>query len=177
MTAIQKLTIAYVTTLALMPGMARAADKALNDNQIAEIMHTANMAEVDAAKLAKDKAQTQQVKDFAEHMIVEHKQNDKDGKDLEKRIDIKDKSNDTAKDLKKDAKTEMDDLKKLKGTDFDKAYMKMQISMHQTLLNDLDQKFIPAAQNAHFKEYLQTTRKHVAEHLAKAQEVQIDISK
>lgn len=163
---------------ALAPVFASAADdSALDDRKIAEIMQTANMAEVDAAKLAQSKATTQQVKEFAEHMVVEHKQNSKDQKDLIKKVDIKPKSNDMAKGLKKDAKTELADLKKLKGAAFDKAYMKMQVSMHQSLLNDLDQKFIPAAQNEHYKEYLQTTRTHVADHLAKAQNVEIDISK
>ena len=184
-----KTTLAFIFALAITPILTHAEDApapastaaatppAITDNQIAEIMKTANMAEIDAAKIAKEKSKDQKVKDFAEHMIVEHKQNDKDAKVLEKKVDIKPKSNDIAKGIKKDAKTELADLKKMSGADFDKGYMKMQIGMHQELLNDLDQKFIPAAQNTHFKEFLQTTRTHVAAHLAKAQEVQIDISK
>lgn len=171
------MAIGAVITLALAAIVVHAADNSITDNQIAEIMQTANNAEIDAAKLAKSKATTEQVKTFAEEMMTAHKQNNKDEKDLGKRIDVKAKSNDIAKGLKKDAKVNLADLKKMKGTTFDKAYIKMQISMHQALLNDLDQKFIPAAQNTHFKEYLQTTRAHVAEHLSKAQDVQIDISK
>jgi putative membrane protein len=176
----KKIAAACLLAFALSPVIALAEtpkDTGLTDNQIAEIMQTANMAEVDAAKVAKERGQTQQIKDFAEHMIVEHKQNSKDAKALEKKVDIKPKSNTMAKDLKKDAKMELADVKKLKGLDFDKAYIKMQITMHQQLLNDLDQKLIPAAKNEHFKEYLQTTREHVVEHLSKAQNVQIDISK
>lgn len=175
----KKLALALLLSVAVAPIVAYTEDSAdvLNDNQIAEIMKTANMAEIDAAKVAKSKASTEQVKAFAEHMIVEHKQNDKDAKDLAKKESIKPKFNTIAKGIKEDARTEMADLKKLKGTDFDKGYMKMQIAMHQELLNDLDQKFIPAAKNAQFKEFLQTTRTHVAAHLAKAQDVQIDISK
>ena len=183
-----KTTLAFIFALAITPILAHAEDvpaqataatapPAITDNQIAEIMKTANMAEIDAAKVAKEKSKNQKVKEFAEHMIVEHKQNDKEAKILTKKIDIKPKANDIAKGIKNDAKIELADLKKMTGAEFDKGYMKMQIGMHQGLLNDLDQKFIPAAQNAHFKEFLQTTRTHVAAHLAKAQDVQIDISK
>ncbi|MBC7466075.1 MAG: DUF4142 domain-containing protein [Bdellovibrio sp.] len=181
----KKTMLAFIFAFAMTPILAYAEDApaatamppAITDNQIAEVMKTANMAEIDAAKVAKSKSKNQQVKEYAEHMIVEHRQNDKDAKILAKKVDIKPKSNDIARGIKKDAKIELADLKKMSGADFDKGYMKMQIGMHQELLNDLDQKFIPAAQNTHFKEFLQTTRTHVAAHLAKAQEVQIDISK
>lgn len=171
------LIVAISLTLVARYAAAETTAANLNDHQIAEVMKTANDLEIDAGKVARTRATIPQVKDFAEEMISTHKQNEKDAKDLTKRVDIKPKSNDVAKDLKKEVKTNLSDVKKMKGTDFDKAYIKMQITMHQNLLNDLDQKFIPAAQNIHYKEFLQKTREHVAAHLTKAHEIETAITK
>jgi putative membrane protein len=148
-----------------------------SDNQIAEILKTANKAEIDAAKLAKDRAANSEVRSYAEHMIVEHTQNTKDEKELGKKIDVKPESSDIAKDLKKDAKNKYSELKKNRGSAFDKTYIDQQVALHQQLIKDLDEKLIPAAQNPQMKEFLQTTRTHVEDHLAKAQEIQTSLSK
>lgn len=156
-------------------GMARAQTP--DDHQIAETMKAANEAEIKAAKVAKSKASDGQVRDFANMMLAQHEQNLKDGKNIEKKQNIKPKNNDMAKSIKKDAGDKLSQLKKEKGADFDKAYIAQQIDMHQDLLNKLDQNFIPAANNADFKAYLTTTREHVATHLAKAQEIQASLNK
>ena len=144
----------------------------LTDGKIAAIMMTANAAEIDAAKLAEKKGQNADVKAFADHMINEHKKNEKDGKILAKQQDIKTEKTDDSKSLKKDASAKVKDLKKLKGPDFDKAYIALQVDMHKQLLSDLNEKFIPAAQNAEFKSFLQATKTHVEEHLARAEKIQ-----
>ena len=163
-------------TLASLAFVGLAKAQSVDDAQIAETMKTANEAEVKAAKVAKSKASDSQVRDFANMMITEHEQNMKDAKNIEKKQKISPRSNDMAKDMKKDAGEKMSDLKKNKGTAFDKAYIAQQIEMHQDLLNKLDQSFIPATHNEDFKAYLTTTRGHVAEHLAKAQEIQSNLS-
>ena len=66
----------------------------------------------------------------------------------------------------------MSELKKKKGSDFDKAYIENQVMMHQQVLNDLESKYIPATQNSDFKAFLETTKAHVQEHLTKAQQIQ-----
>ncbi len=145
---------------------------ALSDAEIAEIMTTANHAEIDAAKLAKKNAADGSVKDFAEHMISQHEQNLKDNKKVTQDEKIKSKSNDEAKSLKKDAKDHYADLKKKKGLEFDKAYIENQINMHQQLLTDLNDKLIPQAQNPQFKSFLMETKTTVEQHLVKAKEIQ-----
>ncbi|MEK2645752.1 DUF4142 domain-containing protein [Bdellovibrio sp. BCCA] len=150
---------------------------ALSDSEIAEVLMTANEAEIDAGKVAKSKAADKTVKDFAEHMVSEHEENKKEGKKITKDEKISTKSNDTAKDLKKDAKEKLSDLKKRKGKDFDLAYIQNQINMHQQLLTDLEQKYIPQAQNPQFKNFLNETKTHVEQHLAKAKEVEATLTK
>ncbi|QDK37267.1 DUF4142 domain-containing protein [Bdellovibrio sp. NC01] len=157
---------------ALLSMLVGPAALALSDSEIAEIMKTANQAEIDAGKMAKSKASNSEVKDFAKHMVSAHESNMKDGKKVAKKEKIKPENNDTAKDLKKSAKDQMAELKTKKGSEFDKAYIDNQVAMHQQLLNDLDSKFIPQASNAEFKSFLEETRTHVQEHLSKAQQIQ-----
>ncbi len=149
----------------------------MSDAEIAEIMKVANDAEVDAAKVAEKRAKNSEVKDFAKHMISEHKENMKDEKNLLKKENLKAESNDVAKTMKKDAKDKIASLKKAKGNAFEKAYIEQQISMHRQLMQDLDQKLIPAAQNPQFKQYLQTTRDHVQKHLSQAEQINSTLTK
>lgn len=157
--------------------MGSTALAALSDGEIAEIVKTANDAEIDAGKLAQRKADNAQVKEFAKRMVSAHEDNTKEGKKIFKDSDIKMKNNDEAKMLKKDAKAKLSTLKDKKGKDFDVAYINSQVDMHQMVLNDLDQKLIPAAQKPQMKEFLQKTREHVQEHLTKAQEIQTTLQR
>ncbi len=160
-----------------MFGAAHAATTDMSDKEIAEIMKTANDAEIDAAKAARSRADNKEVKDFAKHMIDEHEKNNKEAKQVLKKADISPKSNEMAKTLKKDSKEKLSELKKMKGAEFDKAYIDEQVAMHQQLLNDLEQKYIPAAQNPELKAFLEKTKTHVQEHLSKAQQIQQTIVK
>lgn len=153
------------------------AQNGMNEGQIAEVVKTVNEAEIDAAKVAQSKASNKAVKEFAKSMIDEHKKNTKDGKHIMHKADVKAESNEMAKEVKEDAKNKMAALKKVKGAEFDAMYMDQQITMHQQVMNDLEQKYIPAAKNPEFKQYLQTTHEHVAGHLAKAKEIQATLAK
>lgn len=144
----------------------------LTQEEVAEILKTANDAEIDMAQAAKRRAENKEVKEFAKHMEEQHKENNKEAKKVTKKADIDMKNNDTAKSLKKDSKEKLAELKKKKGADFDRAYIENQVQMHEMVLRDLNEKFIPAAQNPEFKAFLETTKTHVQEHLSKAQQIQ-----
>lgn len=147
--------------------------QAINDKQIAEVLEEANDAEIDAAKLAKKETKNKEVRDFANHMIAEHEKNLKETKKIVKKNDIDPEDSDMSKAVEADAKNKRKMLKEVKGTAvFDKTYLDQQVSMHTQLLNDLDQKFIPAAQKPEFKVHLQSTREHVNKHLEMAKELQ-----
>jgi putative membrane protein len=151
---------------------AGVAQAALTDAQIVKIVKTADEVEVDAAKTAKSKASDERVKDFAKQMIEEHKANEKDAKKTAKANNLKPEKSDISKNMEETTKAKVKELKEYKGAAFDKAYMDLQVSMHQQLLNDLDQNYIPNAQNSELKSFLQDTRGHVEAHLNKAKEIQ-----
>jgi putative membrane protein len=144
----------------------------LTDGQIVAIVKQANESEVDLGKVGKSKADNKEVKEFSKHMIDAHNQGEKDTKEAAKKSKVKAVESADSRMIKDNTKTKISDLKKLKGKDFDRAYIDTQIAMHQTLLNDLNQKFIPSAQSTDVKSLLQNTKSQVEEHLANAQKIQ-----
>lgn len=153
------------------------SQETLTDAKIVEVMKVANDGEVDLAKMAKSKAESKEVKEFAKKMIDEHKKNEKDVKDVAKKAKVKSEESASSKDLKNMAESKEKDLKNFKGKEFDKAYIDQQVSMHQQLLDDLNQKLIPAAQHPELKSYLEATKSHVQEHLSRAQEIQTTLNR
>ncbi|KYG66150.1 hypothetical protein AZI86_03555 [Bdellovibrio bacteriovorus] len=170
MKSLKLAALPLVLSAFMFGGFAHAAN--LSDQEVGEILKTVNDAEIDAAKAAKSRASNSEVKTFAKDMENAHENNNKEAKKVFKKADIDPKNNDIAKNLKKDAKDKLAELKKKKGSDFDKAYIENQIMMHQQVLNDLEQKYIPATQNSDFRAFLETTKTHVQEHLSKAQQIQ-----
>lgn len=156
---------------------AGTAGLGLTDGQIVHIMKTADEGEVGLAKVAKDRAENKDVKEYAKQMFDVHKKSEKQGKDVAKKAKIEVTKNDTSKTMEDMVDIQEKDLKKLKGADFDKAYIGQQITMHKQLLDDLNQKLIPAAQSPELKSYLETTKSQVERHLSRAQEIQNTLSK
>jgi len=154
-----------------------AVQTPLTDAQIVHIMKTANEGEIDLAKVAKSNAENKDVKEFAKQMIDSHKDGEKGAKDAAKKAKIDMAKNDTSKNLENMIETQRKELKKLKGKEFDRAYIGQQITLHKQLLDDLNQKLIPAAQSPDVKSYLETTKGHIESHLSQAQKIQDSLAK
>lgn len=170
------MTLGSVVLVASLGG-ARVFAADLSDAKIEKIMQTANEGEIKAAKTAKSKATNKDVVGFAKHMIDEHEMNNKEGKKVFKAAKITPEKNEMAEVLETDTKNKISDMKKLKGADFDRAYIESQVAMHQDLLNNLDQKFIPGAENPDLKAFLSKTREHVQAHLEEAKRIQGTLTK
>jgi putative membrane protein len=62
------------------------------------------------------------------------------------------------------------------GSDFDRAYIDAQVKEHTKVLELLDNKLIPQAQNADLIKALQGIRSKVASHLQEAQDLQASLA-
>lgn len=87
---------------------------------------SSSMLEVELGQLAQEKAQSQEVKDFAQMMVNDHRQvNEKlqsiaQGKNVE-----------IPQTLKEDHQDKMEDLREKSGQEFDKEYMSTMVDMHE----------------------------------------------
>src|SRR6476619_2646094 len=119
-----------------------------NDAQIASIVVTANQVDIEAGELAKSTSTNADVKQFAQLMITDHTG------------------------VNKSAVALVTNLKKLKGADFDKAYIDHEVAYHQQVLDAVDKTLIPSAQNAELKALLVKVRPAFVAHLEHAKHVQ-----
>lgn len=154
---------------------AAKAAPAPNDAQIAAIVVTANAVDVEAGKLAKSKTKNTEVKKFAEQMITDHNAVNKSATELVTKLKVTPEESATTKALKDGGKGNLDNLKKLKGPAFDKAYVDHEVEYHQSVLDAVDKTLIPSAQNAELKALLVKVRPAFVAHLEHAKHIQSEL--
>ncbi|MBB4654529.1 DUF4142 domain-containing protein [Xanthomonas arboricola] len=126
-----------------------------------------NTSEIGAANLALQKQVQGGVRDYAMQMVKEHTDNNQ--KLAKWSPDL---SAAAAKAQMSKGKTELAMLQKLDTKAFEAAYVTAMVKDHTDALAALDKQLIPAAKTAQVLAHLQTTRSHVAEHLAAAKTLQ-----
>ena len=155
-------------------GPARAAP---SDAQIAQIVVTANQVDIDAGQLAKSKASSKDVKDFAQLMITDHSGVNKSAVALVTRLHVTPEASATSDSLKQGGEQNVAALKKLSGSAFDRAYVDHEVAYHQAVIDALDNTLVPNAQNADLKALLIKVRPAFVAHLAHAKELQASLGK
>jgi putative membrane protein len=167
----------WLSVLLVAPALALAQGKGPSDPQIAHIVVTANQIDIDAGKIAKSKSQNKEVQAFAQQMITDHGAVNKQAVALAKKLGVKPEDNDTSKSLKKGAQENVANLKKLKGAEFDKAYVDHEVAYHQAVLDAIDKVLVPSAQNAELKGLIEKVRPAFQAHLDHAKHLQGDLGK
>lgn len=148
------------------------ADKP-TDPQIAHIAYTAGDIDIKTAELALQKSKSKTVRDFAENMVSDHKAVNDKALALVKKLGVTPEDNDTSKGLVKQADSKREELAKLSGAAFDKAYAENEIAYHKLVNGTLETVLIPSAANGELKSLLETGLKifkgheQHAEHVAK----------
>lgn len=171
-----KLASTTVFAIAAMT-VGAAYAQAPSDPQIAGIVVTANQIDIDAGKLAKSRSKNKEVQSFANQMITDHTAVNKQAVALAKKLGVKPEGSDTQTSLKKGAQENMAHLKKLKGAQFDKAYVDHEVEYHQAVLDAIDKTLIPSAKNAELKGLIEKVRPAIAAHLDHAKHLQSSLGK
>lgn len=142
-----------------------------NDAQIAHIAYTAGQIDIRAAELALQKSKNNEVRDFAENMIRDHKAVNDQALALVKKLNVTPEDNDTSKALVKQADAKQAELNKLDGAAFDKAYADNEVAYHKEVNKALETDLIPNANNKELKDLLSTGLKIFQGHEQHAEQV------
>jgi putative membrane protein len=161
--------------VALFAGLAAAAGP--SDAQIAAIVVTANQVDIDAGELARTKAQSAQVKQFAQQMVTDHTGVNRQATALVTRLKVTPEPNETSQALKQGGDANVANLKTLSGAAFDKAYVDHEVAYHQQVIDALDATLVPSAQNAELKALLVKVRPAFVAHLEHAKHLQAGLGK
>ena len=146
-----------------------------SDAQIAAIVVAANTVDINAAKMAKSHTKNKAVKEFASTMIRDHEGNNKAAKALVTKLHVTPEENDTSKSLTDGGKENMAALKKMKGAEFDKAYVEHEVAYHQQVVDAINNTLIPNAKNADLKALLVQTGPVIQAHLEHAKHLQTEM--
>lgn len=113
-------------------------DQLMTDARIASILHKVNKAEIDAGKLAEKDGQSAEVKDFGAMLIKDHTDADAKLTALCKtgKIDL-DTLNGPDKDMLKVNDEKMEQVKKMKGAEFDRGFGTAMYNGHDGVLKML----------------------------------------
>ena len=124
------------------------------------------MAEVELGKLAADKSQSPDVKQFAEKMVNDHSQmGDKWFKPVAKEIGVSEPKGSSKKDKKL-----IEKLQGLSGQEFDTQYIQAMVKDHKEDLKDF-QSEAQAAQDPNVKQIAEQGTKVVSQHLQMIEQI------
>lgn len=145
------LLIAVVLTLAAAIAHAQAG---LNDLQIAHAAYTADVIDIEYAKIALAKTENPEVRQFAELIIRDHTAVNEGGAALLTKLKVHPEVNAFSQALNSSAKAKRAELNALDGVEFDRAYAANEFAYHQAVNKILGETWIPTVQNGELKGFL-----------------------
>ena len=143
----------------------------LTDEQILHVALTANIAEVEQAQVAIERASSSQVQDFAEMMMEAHSTAVKEANTLFADEQVTPADSDTSEMLQAQSGDMVSTLNAAADEAFDLVYMNGQVALHEQVLDILNRQLIPQADNAALDSYLTALQVDVATHLAQAEDL------
>ena len=140
----------------------------LNDQQIVKITDDVHASEIEQARLAQQKTENPQVRQFAAMMINQHDQ----ARQQESALSLGSEESPLSRKLQAKSETTLEELRTKQGANFDRAYLRAQIEGHQEVLDTIRNELRPNAQSAELQVYLQQLEPKVAQHLDHARQAE-----
>jgi putative membrane protein len=162
---------AAFTVLVLAAGTVAAQPAKPNDAQIAHIAYTAGVIDIKAAQQALQKCRNREVRQFAQDMVRDHTAVNKQALALVQKLQVTPQDNPTSQALVKQASDKRNELSRLRGAAFCRAYAQNEVAYHQTVNNALETTLIPSASNPELKSLLETGLKIFQGHQQHAEQV------
>lgn len=143
-----------------------APERTLTREQIAGVIHTNNLFEIESSRLALERSRNQRVREYAQRMITEHQHHDQQLMELYGSPE----NAPYAGDLQRTGQQTIQSLRSHSNATFDRAYMDNQVTMHTWMLANLDSAFIPGSSGS-TRRRLESTRDMIAGHLDLARNI------
>lgn len=160
-----------VGCLSLFLGFASAGANAASDDGFVKKASQGGLFEVKVGELAQQRAQSPEVKQFAQHLVSEHQQANTALEQLAQTKGVKMETEVGGK-----YKQTISRLEKTKGQEFDKKFMEAVVKEHKGDVKDF-KKQAEKGKDADVKNWAQQTLPALEKHLQMAQQVQQKVAK
>jgi putative membrane protein len=147
----------------------------LTDAQIAAVLQAVNSGEIKQAQLAQHKAESSEVKRFAQAMLTAHREMQSSEAMLFSRLRITPRDSAVSARVQTDAKNELSNLEDVTGRDFDRDYIDAQVLAQNNALELVD-KMISNVSSSELRSDLQNSRTKIQQHLSAAERVRQTLS-
>lgn len=131
------------------PGHHRA--RSLDDPTIVAIFDAANTADIETGRLARERGQSQEVRDFGAMLERDHTQVRKQGRDLAAKLGVTPTppaDNAGAR----DHATAMKALRAVPKAEFDQAFLHHEVAFHKAVIDAVTTTLLPAIKNAEVRD-------------------------
>lgn len=142
----------------------------LSDAQIAAVLQAVNSGEIKQAQLAQNKAESSEVKRFAQTMLTAHREMQSSEAVLFSRLRITPRDNAVSVRVQTDAKNELASLEDAIGRDFDRDYIDAEVHAQDHALELVD-KMIPKVSSSELRSDLQNGRAKIQQHQSAAERI------
>jgi putative membrane protein len=141
-----------------------------DNTDLVKKLWSSNVVEIEAAKVAKDQAQSERVKQFAELMEKDHGEMRDALADLAEKRNLKLEEDEALK----GHKAHIEGMEELKGAQFDRHYMQMMVKHHAQAKKDVDAalKRAKTSGDTEFARVLQDAQTKISEHHRLAQNIE-----
>ncbi len=159
------------------PGMtppansAQSMSTARSDAEPVAILTAVNDHEVKAAEMALAKKPSAKVAEYARMLHGEHTSNQVKTSELASAQGASTSETPAVAALKAKSKAKREELSKLEGAAFEKAYIDAMVQDHTEVLAKIDDELLPMTTDAELSKHLRDTRTHIAKHLEQAKEL------
>jgi putative membrane protein len=145
----------------------------MDDARLATMLHELNQSEIKSGEMAMKQGNSQAIKDYGKMLKEDHSKGDDELKSIAKKGNLKldqDKLMPEDRLTLDNAKMKMEEIQKMKGPDFDKAFATQMATAHQSVI-DMVKKSRPDLTNADLKAFTDKLIPGLEKHRDMAQDI------
>ena len=167
-----KWLVALAVALGVASAVAQDKKAGLSKEDTLHLKHMAeaDRAEVEAGKIAAQKASNPEVKKYGEKMVAEHGKMLEEGRQLAQKKGVKPDENVDGK-----HKQNLADLQKKSGDDFDREYITQMVQDHEGAMK-MGEKIAKDAKDPDVKALAQKAAPHIKQHLEEARKLRASLN-
>src|SRR5690606_12304946 len=126
----------------------------LLDTEVASVAVVANQIDIDYAQIALKRSKNQEILDFANRMISDHKAVIAQAAALVQKLGVSPKDNAVSQSLLDGAKKTKKELNRVSKKKFDQMYIDNEVAYHKAVISAIEGLLIPETENAELKALL-----------------------
>jgi putative membrane protein len=147
----------------------------LSDAEVAGVASTINRGEIRVARLARRRAENDQVKAFARSMRIDHKRLERQLTTVLSQAGFAKQESRLSEKLKRKVRKLSRKLRRLQGAEFDRAFIKAAVKSHRKTIRLIERVLLPETSNDLLKSYLSEVLPIIQAHYEEARRIARDI--